>query len=490
MKEEWLAHYHQSFINIPPKLVQLDSIALGLNTNLDIIIEANSTLIADLIKKYEIDESEIVKGIENWKGNIESVVDFIIGLCGCFKEGKASEWIIQNEEIYNELLDLIPEDSKLLLGGQVGIMANVLAEIGVPKILVHTHSLPNEMKELFSEKSSILIPNLMQDGELVFKHPRETKFEQENLFLHIISEFQRNECITLSADLEFVCPRFNRFIATFDPLNARMEMNTAFKSGLKEIAQIIDGMIIAGFHMIDIWSNSIEEITNRINELIRTLKEIKKINENVILQLELSSTKNKQILEILLSNSKESNIWDSLSCNDRELAEILEILGENILANNIRTKNDQGSIFEGCIRVFNYLSLQRIHIHEYGCYLILERKNFLESSLVTQALCFASILTASRAEKGELFDFSKIKLKNWKPFKNFKITEEFVELGNYLEKSGLAKQSDFLRNGIVEFQDFNLIAIPTILVTNPKFTVGLGDTISSIAFASELALKK
>lgn len=491
LKEEWVKIYHESFTKIPKYISNLNGIIVGLNTNIDAIVTINADLLQKLINEFGISKEELLTGVENWKGNIESIKDYIIGLCGCFMAGKASEWIIQDELIYNQLLNFLPINSNYHLGGQAGIMSSVLAEIGVPRIIVHSISLPLELRNLFSDNKNIVVPIVTKKGEINFIHPKKVECKDKNLYLHIISEFKRNDILKITDDLKWICPRSNRFISTYDPLNERMQINEGFLKGIEKLASVSNGIIISGFHMLDIYDLGIESVREKISDVLIYLKKIKEINSKLVVQLELSSTKNEEILEELITLSSKEKIWDSLSCNDRELAEILEILEEHELANSIRTTMHQESIIEGSKIVFEKLSLKRLHIHEYGCYIVLMQKsNLSDTYLVREALCYASIITANRAEKGEKLNTKKIKLDNWEPFEYFEITNEFDELANSLAKENLIDSDIFLKTGIAEFQNYYLVAIPTILIKKPKHTVGLGDTVSATAFAAELSLKK
>jgi len=491
LKEVWVNFYHESFTKIPKYISNLDGIVVGLNTNIDAIVNIDAVLIQKLVNEFGISVEELLNGVENWKGNIENINDYVIGLCGCFIAGKASEWIIQNESVYNHLLNFLPINSNYYLGGQAGIMSSVLAEIGVPRIIVHSISLPLELRSLFSDNKNIVVPILTNTGDIDFIHPKNVECDDKNLYLHIISEFKKNDILKITDDLKWICPRSNRFISTYDPLNEKMTINEGFSKGIEKIARFSNGIIISGFHMLDIHDLGIEVVKEKISDVLDYLKKIKEINSNLVIQLELSSTKNEEILEELINLSSKEAIWDSMSCNDRELAEILEILGEHKLANNIRSYALQESIFEGSKIVYEKLSLKRLHIHEYGCYIVLiQNDNLLDINLVREALCYASIITANRAEKGEKLNIREIKLENWEPFENFELTKEFDELTNSLAKGNLIDKDIFRRTGIAEFQNYYLVAIPTILIKKPKHTVGLGDTVSATAFAVELSLKK
>jgi len=66
--------------------------------------------------------------------------------------------------------------------------------------------------------------------------------------------------------------------------------------------------------------------------------------------------------------------------------------------------------------------------------------------------------------------------------------KEIQLLNSYL-KEKYCEESTLYATGIFKSSNFNLIAIPTILVESPKMLVGLGDTISLIAVLFD-AIKK
>ena len=52
---------------------------------------------------------------------------------------------------------------------------------------------------------------------------------------------------------------------------------------------------------------------------------------------------------------------------------------------------------------------------------------------------------------------------------------ELNDLAEYLNEPQL------LSEGIAEYKGYDLIAVPTVLIKNPKTLVGMGDTISSVS---------
>ncbi|MFW9924258.1 MAG: ADP-dependent glucokinase/phosphofructokinase, partial [Candidatus Thorarchaeota archaeon] len=257
----WQSIYMKSFQKITKLIPNLEGIVVGLNTNVDAIIQITPELLQKFIRELNISSLQLEEKIKQWKGMIDTFEDYLIGLSGCFLKGKASEWIIRNEEVYTELLERLPIQKNFRIGGQAGIMANILESQGVPKIFVHSITMPEKLKNLFTQSERIILPSLNEE-KLVFHSPKSIPTKEEKLYLHIISEFDKDDKLFFEDGKCISCPRDNRFIATYDPLNAKMEISKGFIYGVKEIAKQSNGIIIAGYHMLDdtlIYPKTIEE---------------------------------------------------------------------------------------------------------------------------------------------------------------------------------------------------------------------------------------
>ncbi len=491
VNDNWVTLYEKSIDKVAINLSNLKGMFVGLNVNVDAILFVNPELILQLKQKLDVDSDVLVQRIKEWKGIIETPSDFLTGLCGCFSQGKASEWIIQNKKTYDYLLRNLPLDTELRMGGNAGIMSEILAQIDVPNIYVHAVSLSKELRELFSEKEKIKIPILADNKNIIFEHPKKAESKNEDLYLHIISEFDQGDVLRLSEDIIWKCPRDNRFIATFDPPNSKLDLIKGFEYGIDCLANKCDAFIISGFHMLDIKDNDIIGIREKIVNIFNLLSQAKKANPQLVLQLELCSTKNKEVLKQLIFLSKEREIWNSLSCNERELSEILEILNYEKLSKSIKQHCYQRDIIEGCLEVSKDLKLNRFHLHEYGCYILLADKvKFDTPENLTQALLFSSLLTAYRASTGENLVLELVKKKAASFLLNFKLTNQFIQIAEHLDEKYSIDKNDFMKNGRTIIDSYHLIAIPTILIDLPQLTVGLGDTISSTALTAQLALQK
>ena len=115
------------------KMSKVDGLISAFNANIDAVIKIKGRGIKELIEKFDLDEPNLVK---EGKRQILSIDDAIRGIIHCFKSGIAEEWLVDDEKVYNWLSKEIGFD-KLQMGGQGGIVANVMAVCGVNPVYVH-----------------------------------------------------------------------------------------------------------------------------------------------------------------------------------------------------------------------------------------------------------------------------------------------------------------------------------------------------------------
>ncbi|MEA2071675.1 MAG: ADP-dependent glucokinase/phosphofructokinase [Asgard group archaeon] len=484
MLVSWEQLYQRSLQSILPSLEKIRGVFVGFNTNIDAIFQLSPAFFEKQINDLALSETTLQQAIHNWKGTIEDLSDFVTGICGCFKEGKASEWIIKDEHVYEKLLLQLPlEIATFKMGGQAGIMANLLAQMDLQKIITHCVSLNKQQLSLFSKSNSIVVPLENQNKELLLLPPHEIKATEESPYYHLIFELRKNNHLQISSDTCWTCPRENRFIATYDPKNASLTLLDGFRNHVSEIAQITDAFFIAGFHLLA--QQSMEKIHQKIHQINDLLLQAKESNHQLIIHWEMSSTKNPLILDQLLKTTEKNHIWTSLGCNERELKELLEALGFTKLCSSFHLLE---SILQGILHIVDHLALARFHLHTYGYYLeVVKKPHTLLAEQIRDSLCFSSVITAIRAAKGnlppkkELLDFGISLIRSFSPSKPYR------QMKNLLENSTEIQTTS--EKGIFETKDYSIIIIPTILVSSPKFTVGLGDAISSSALVAELASK-
>lgn len=177
--------------------------------------------------------------------------------------------------------------------------------------------------------------------------------------------------------------------------------------------------------------------------------------------------------------------FDSLGINEVETIHFLKRIGDYGLAEKLEKHESAMNFYQSTLRLFRKFKLKRLHAHTLGYFVLLLRKEYVgrkHPQEFVNSLLFASRVADARALKGKPpFHSDLSKLSHLKISKEgIEAIKEFAE--EYFSNKEQAKR--FMLNGIYEADDHYLIMVPTAIV-KPKATVGLGDTISSVAFGSE-----
>ena len=221
-----------------------------------------------------------------------------------------------------------------------------------------------------------------------------------------------------------------------------------------------------------------------LKPIINLLKAWKELNPLLKIHLELTAIKDKKLRNIILKELFP--LVDSIGMNEQELLLLLEIQHPSVFT-KIKDNLNSINLFEGLLRVFNDFKDKHLIFHTLGYYLFLS-KNLDNAKTIQRknSLLFASLFAAAKAEKGDSFSLYDL------PKDSVHLSEfgrkEIQLLNSYL-KEKYCEESTLYATGIFKSSNFNLIAIPTILVESPKMLVGLGDTISLIAVLFD-AIKK
>jgi ADP-dependent phosphofructokinase/glucokinase len=133
--------------------------------------------------------------------------------------------------------------------------------------------------------------------------------------------------------------------------------------------------------------------------------------------------------------------------------------------------------------VFRHTGCPRVQLHMYGLYLTIQEKGFRVSPLANRrGMQVAAVVAAGKAGTGALEDPSALRWAIGKDVSDVGM----AELARLSYRIGFAwgRRNDLMETGIFEGPDFDVIAVPTILVEHPVTLVGMGDTISSVSLAA------
>ena len=440
------------------KVKEIQTVATAFNTNIDAIFKISGKQIEELIEKNNINALDI----ENITAcGFNSTKDIIIGIIKCFTKGIAEEWVTEDKKIYTWLNDNIGYQ-RLQMGGQAGIIANTLALLGINKVIAHTNSHPELQAKQFLNLDNLL--SFDADGKL----NKATAIKRNNdiPLIHWIIEFDKGDFFEIDGKT-FTCPKSNRFIATYDPMNMNLVMNDNFIQYLNETP--VQYLLLSGF-------NPLLESNNGIS-LIKKAKDVllkwKQTNSEMIIHLEIASTQDKVIRKEIINQLVP--LSHSIGLNERETIDLLEVMDKEDLAKKIEQDTSSCNLFDAIMYLKKTLKPQRIQLHMFGLYLTIQDKNFKHTAEQNiNGMVTASVVSSSKAYNGELSEYSHLT----------SVADMFVSDIGLSELSNLSQKlnkPELLETGICDFDDFVISAIPTILIDKPKTLVGMGDTISSVS---------
>lgn len=467
LKNKWFNHY-QSAEEQLNKMSEVKGLISAFNANIDAVIKISGSKIEQLIEKHSLNENNLLVDGEK---SIKSKEDAIRGLIKCFKSGIAEEWLIENEEVFNWLNNNIGYDT-MQMGGQGGIVANVMAVCGVESVYVHTASSPKEQSKLFLD-----LPNLKNvDEKGQISKAFDVSKNNDIPLIHWIIEFNKGDQITVGNNT-ITCPKANRFIATYDPLNFKHHIDPAFSDKMCDPETKFEFIILSGYQLLQEPLANGESGIARIEESKKILHGWRKNHPNHILHLEIASTQDATIRKYLIDNLV--NEVDSIGFNERELIDILEVIDEKEFAEVCNKNTHSSNLFNGMLKIFEYTGCSRMQLHMFGLYITLQKSGFKISPVQNRkGMQLAANIAATKAGTGsinskEVLLWSKDQKVSGQGLEELKNLSETVEY-----KFGA---NSLLEEGIFVNNELEIIAVPTIIIDKPITLVGMGDTISSIS---------
>lgn len=411
------------------------------NLDIDYVVKILDTSKLGIFKSMK----NIVKGVSNPK-------EFAFALHKSMFEGKGFEEVCQDPKLFAWVYSHFGEPNEKRIGGQAGLISNQLSFLG-QDVILYSPGLSKYAGSLLNSK--IKIPAVEKNGKLSFKKVSDSTAKSQ---VNWIFEFEKGLKIN-----NFMTARANRFILssknTFNP-----DFDVSLKTKLPELGSLLDVCFISGYHHAP--------LDCTFNEEKHSIKLLKSKNKKLTLHYEYVKSKNYNVLSMLSQ-------FDSLGCDEVEVKQLLELLGED---KQVKKMNDLDSnvLFDSAMLLKDKLKVKRLHVHNLGYAInIYDSKPTLDH---VKGMLFASSVTNTRAKYGKFVTFKKQHA--------FCLEEGLSDLGYKAIASFYRKNpslgSKFLETGVGD----NFILVPLHVVEKPMYTVGLGDTISSVSLSAEIALKK
>jgi len=404
------------------------------------------------------------------KGSIRSREDLISSLLYCIQQGSGAEILVESRQLAEEIEASFPWSFRL--GGNAGIMANLLAELGARPIL-NAPALEPRLAALLHPGVGIPVSGRLMQPSLAAERP-----DLSSEVLHFVFQFKESDRIP-SPQGPISAAKDNRFIATYDPVNTRMVSNQDFDAYCQDHIQEIDGAILSGFHLAP--RDRYREIFPPRIEQIRSWKEA---NPNIYIHVEMGSFQSQKIARHFLRLLEKA---DSLGLNEDELetatAEYSAIGSSPVSSTVLSTARPKMSQWQERVQkaagLREHLGIFRVSVHtrDYILSIMEEGKITAKEELLSlqKGADAAAALAATGSAKG-------MPPNEVNP-RGLEAKREFCRQG--AEAAGVGRGAFHKRDGLV------VSLMPSLLAREPRITVGLGDTATAATFYKELqAIKR
>jgi len=368
---------------------------------------------------------------------ISTLEDLFSSLLYCMEEGSGTELLIERKDLKKKIEYYFPW--RYRLGGNAGIMANVLAALEAQPIL--------NAPALSLRMAKMLDPRVGIPAGKSLSAPLQAAGRDE--MMHFVFQFKEGDRLP-SRKGEVVAKRDNRLIASHDPLNSRLFSNQDFDDYCLGNIADIDGALVSGFHLVPL--SNYREIFDR---KIEDVESWKKKNPEIFIHAEMGSFQDPEIMKYLMPLLPA----DSIGMNEDELA----------MSDDVEP-GWQGTMKAG-LKLKRSLGISRIGIHtrDYILSIISQPLNpQIEIAASLRGISAAASMAATGSIAGP-------------PPKE-------------INAAGLAARDEFCRDGATPYgrgafmqASGNAIClVPSLVAINPKFTVGLGDTATASIFYEQI----
>ncbi len=442
------------------KLTELKdlSIFLAYNTNVDVI-----THIDDEFKDL-FTEEEGKKAKKQEPKLLEDKVDLLTAVFDCMEKGQGNEIQITDKNFRNWLENNLTTERKRL-GGQAGIMSNLLSKLGCETIL-YTTNLSEEQASLFEANDKLKFPHV-ENNKLKLDHPSECYREIPTKKNWIIEFFEDQELFGVQAEEN------SRFIASSSYRHENLELGEV-EGKVEELAESVDCMILAGYHNLlkeypdgTTWKDHL----NSAKEFLRRIKDVK---PEINVQIEFSAIHRKELREAILKEVVP--LADILSFDPNELELIQKDMN---ITKKVPKPEEPYKLSKALEKLVEKLDVSGVSMHTHYYYMSVSR-GYIDPEFIKEGFKFARDAAWTKASGRELRPENLAKAEEVEPSEKGK--EYRRSLADSVQDQKLAATG-------VHRDEFDIVMVPNKLYEDPELTVGLGDVVSSTSFAVENALR-
>ena len=443
------------------------------NSNVDVVAHLDQSMLEPVLASPRISLPEVERLLETTIATISNENEFLAVLMQALEGGKSHHIVLSNMEMLSWLEEVFPERVESM-GGQAGIIAIQMAALGAHS-LVYTALLSPKQASMFFPEVDVPVAG----DELSIVGVRDAARPQDQLKENWIFEYAKGERFEIGGRV-IVTPRANRVILATRPEGAVMAFDDQLEKFLPELGRKVDVAFLAGFHYAPADE---EELAEYLSASMASVRKLKANNPRLCLHFEYVPMSEDRAEKAMLQ-AVASEI-QSFGINENEIKRVLRIFGYEQERAAIDSNECSYTLYDGTLRIMEELGFERIQLHNLGYYVVLVKKpSNAELEWVREACLYASSVNAMKAKYGGYVTYDRLEEAGEIGLSaiGFRQLEIFAE---EMEKRGVELPENFLENGILEFDSHAVLIIPAHVIPEPVSTVGMGDTISSSAFAYE-----
>ncbi|MCK5661035.1 MAG: hypothetical protein KAH86_06705, partial [Methanosarcinales archaeon] len=299
-------------------------ILCGYNVNIDAVVRVGDAGISDYINEYDLAD-EIHASLKLGVTDIRSMADLFAGLAHCMGSREGAEYLILDEAIFEDIKSRYLPLSTTRMGGNAGIMANVLGNffddvhdnMDDATIIVNAPSLSPLQASLFQNVSvPVGDTELMSASNDDIDNSDNSDNSHHPDLIHFVFDFNEGDEIVVGNSI-IRAPCDNRFIATFDEFNSRLSIDPFFKRYSILHAREICGFTVSGFHLLMSEYTDGSTYSDHIKEMVGHITSLKSANPDMLVHLEFGHFAAPYILDAVIAET--ASVVDSVGMNEDEI---------------------------------------------------------------------------------------------------------------------------------------------------------------------------
>jgi ADP-dependent phosphofructokinase/glucokinase len=434
-------------------------IYVAYNANVDAVVRVDEGLESFLVRPSD-------PGDRPPPSRISSRRDLATAITRTMAAGRGDE-VAMTDAFAAELESELTPDAQQL-GGQAGIMTNLLASLGAAPI-VYTYLVSERQLSMFTSPEEIRYP-VVEDDTVTYA-PLTEAVDTDRTKINWVFEFRDgDELFGVRATDD------TRFIAASRPPEFDLRAG-AVDGAVDRIGADVDGALLAGYHNLtpDIVDEGYEETLRHARDVVRRLRSGGDLPVHVEYAVTHDEALRRSIYECVLPEA------DVIGTDTHELS-ILHDDAEHEVAEEVPTEEtpfDPREILTHhrmISALLDELGVDCIRVHAMEYHLAV-MDSYLPPDAVRRGLEFAAINAATKASRGDVT--SPADLETGLEYAPSERGREAVErLGEAVGEP--------VRNGVLASP--SVVACPNRVVEDPAGTVGIGDVVSSSSFVREVAV--